>query len=75
MTKQEIKIEIDKVQHQLRIISQRRTSLIGRHPGDDSPYAYDYGGYSVRDTRRGMTNYTKSYKTKLEELKDKYNKL
>jgi hypothetical protein len=39
----------------LQKIARHRKNIAGWHPGDDSPFAYEYGGYTVSDTRSRMT--------------------
>jgi hypothetical protein len=39
-----------------------RDELSHHHPGDDCPYGAPYGGYTVRDTRRGISSITKVIK-------------
>ena len=41
-----------------------RDELSQYHPGDDCPYGAPYGGYTVRDTRRGISSKTKFIKQK-----------
>ena len=44
-----------------------RDELSQYHPGDDCPYGAPYGGYTVRDTRRGISSITKVIKQNKED--------
>lgn len=50
------------VADKIRTMNMHKRALIGWHPGDDSPYSGIYGGYTVRDTRRAITNRIKYLK-------------
>lgn len=45
-------------------LKMMKDRLSYHHPGDDCPYGAPYGGYTVRDTRRGIASKTKLIKSK-----------
>ena len=47
------------------ILEKRLERLKSYHAGDDSPYAYDYGGYTVGQTRSVI-------KARIKRIKEKY---